>query len=507
MPNLHLLIVDDKVLDYASFRDAYGQTCVVQFATTPEKGYEYLLGKEKFDSVIFDLEFPPYDFEYGLNKILPEAARLAKKKQIPLLVISSDDRPSTEKKALKLGANAFVSKIDYVVDDFYETLLEVIGNYKKSSAINKRPNETISFVSTSKAMEEIKSQLETLADFPEVSVMLHGESGVGKEALARYAHYYKSNQSRTLHIVNLKSIPSELIASTLFGHVRGAFTDAREDRIGIFEAAGVGGTVLLDEFGDIGRENQELLLTVLSNREFQKVGSNHSIQLKAQVLFATNADLDAKIREGTFRQDIFYRITRWIRIPPLRERREDIEPLIRYFLPMSLGAENHPFRGKPLEACFTLQALEVLKEYYWPGNIRELKSAIQNLVIDVKMRAKNCIDLDMIPHQYRVPYQPPSTLIGLVKVANEPENYPVPIPVPIPVPNSFQGWPSKKISTYMELEKIQTALQNAGGRKGEAGKSLGFKDGDNILKKVEYYFNKFPDLMEHYPYLKKAYGY
>lgn len=499
MPNLNLLISGPNASDYASFRDAYRSSCVVQFANSIEKGLEYLKGEEQFDAAIFELEFPPYDTNHGLDNVLPIAARWAQKKHIPLIIISEESSPAIPKRAQKHGANAFLLKTDYNYERFFWFVKDVITAFK-APPLNKPEVEQPGFVTRSIAMEDVKTELRALAEFPHVFVLLHGETGVGKEAAARFLHHSKNQSKHTLFIVNLKALPAELIYSKLFGHIKGAFTGAEKDAMGVFEEAGRG-TILLDEFGVITEEAQEALLSVLSNREFQKVGSNQTMRLEAQVLLATNADLYAKIGDGTFRTDIYYRINRKVRIPPLRERKEEIRPLIEYFLPNCFSSQGHPFYNKSVDECITTDALKVLEEYYWPGNIRELRNVLQNLVIDVQIRGKKRIDLDMIPHQYRVPYVPQ---VSPVQSGKPTEHEPSEVVSTESVP-SFISWPPKMVAAYHELQIIESALKNSGGRKGDTAIALGYNSDDNLRTKVTSRLNKFPDLKKYFEYLKMAY--
>jgi formate hydrogenlyase transcriptional activator len=207
------------------------------------------------------------------------------------------------------------------------------------------------------------------------TVLILGETGTGKELIARAIHKRSPRSSRAFIRVNCAAIPSELIASELFGHEKGAFTGALERRIGRFEAAD-GGTLFLDEIGDLPPETQVTLLRVLQEREFERIGSTKPIQVDVRVLAATNRDLAADVEDGGFRRDLYYRLNVFpVNVPPLRERIEDIPLLAEYLL------ERYAKKaGKKITTIDRL-TLEMLQNYDWPGNVRELQNVIERAVI------------------------------------------------------------------------------------------------------------------------------
>jgi formate hydrogenlyase transcriptional activator len=207
------------------------------------------------------------------------------------------------------------------------------------------------------------------------TVLLTGETGTGKELIARAIHKRSRRSSRAFVSVNCAAIPASLIASELFGHERGAFTGATQRRLGRFELAEEG-TIFLDEVGELPAETQITLLHVLQEREFQRVGGNQSIRSNARVIAATNRDLEAAIAEGTFRSDLFYRLNVFpIEIPPLRERKEDIPLLVEYFIDRFARKAGKSIRG------INKKTLDLLVSYPWPGNIRELQNVVERSVI------------------------------------------------------------------------------------------------------------------------------
>jgi len=229
-------------------------------------------------------------------------------------------------------------------------------------------------VGSSKPMRQVVKQVEKVAP-SDSTVLILGETGTGKELVARALHRRSKRASRAFVRVNCAAIPQSLVASELFGHEKGAFTGALQRRLGRFEAAD-GGTIFLDEIGELPMETQIALLRVLQEREIERVGSNQSIKVDVRLIAATNRELPAAVAQGTFRQDLFYRLNVFpIAVPPLRERADDIPMLVEYFVGRFAKSTGKKIRniGK--------QTLEQLKAYHWPGNIRELQNVVERAVI------------------------------------------------------------------------------------------------------------------------------
>jgi two-component system nitrogen regulation response regulator NtrX len=236
----------------------------------------------------------------------------------------------------------------------------------------------------------------------DAGVLLTGESGTGKELLAERIHRESPFASRPFVKVNCAAIPTELIESELFGHEKGAFTGAAALRRGKFELAD-GGSIFLDEVGDLHEASQAKLLRVLQDGEFQRLGGEHSIRVTVRVISATNRRLDELIADGKFRQDLFYRLSVVpIRVPALRERREDVRDLVAYFLAEFCARNN--FKPKTMDD----EVLPVLERYDWPGNVRELRNAVERMAI---LTPGNRITVDSVPLEIRLP--PASAVTGL----------------------------------------------------------------------------------------------
>jgi formate hydrogenlyase transcriptional activator len=229
-------------------------------------------------------------------------------------------------------------------------------------------------VGTSPPLRNVLSRISKVAP-TDSSVLITGETGTGKELVARAIHKRSRRSSRAFVSVNCAAVPRDLIASELFGHEKGAFTGATQRRLGRFELA-EGGTIFLDEVGELPAETQIALLRVLQEREFERVGGAGAIRTNVRVIAATNRDLDAAIAAGTFRSDLFYRLNVFpIEIPSLRERREDIPLLVEYFIDRFARQAGKSF------LALNKKSLDLLQSYPWPGNIRELQNVIERSVI------------------------------------------------------------------------------------------------------------------------------
>ncbi len=249
--------------------------------------------------------------------------------------------------------------------------------YKENLALREEIDITRMFeeiVGSSPALQSVLSQVAKVAP-TDSTVLITGETGTGKELVARAIHKRSQRSSRAFVSVNCAAIPRDLIASELFGHEKGAFTGATQRRLGRFESAD-GGTIFLDEVGELPAEMQISLLRVLQEREFQRVGGNESLAADVRVVAATNRDLQAAIAEGEFREDLFYRLNVFpIQVPPLRNRREDIALLVEYFV------DRYASKAGKKITSINKRSLELLHSYVWPGNIRELQNVIERSVI------------------------------------------------------------------------------------------------------------------------------
>jgi len=330
-----------------------------EFLTTPRP--------DGASCLVLDVELP------GLSGLDLQQELAKVDVDIPIIFITGHgDIPMTVR-ALKAGAVEFLTK---PCRD--EDLLNAIRQAtNRDHQIGEETDQTSVFEEIVGSSSAIRSMLRQVAKVAptDATVLILGESGTGKELVARAIHRRSRRSSRTFVRVNCAGIPPSLVASELFGHEKGSFTGALQRRLGRFEAAN-GGTILLDEIGDLPPETQVALLRVLQEREFERVGSSAPISVDVRVLAATNRDLRAAVVAGTFRQDLFYRLNVFpIDVPPLRDRVGDIPLLVEYLV------ERYTKRaGKRIETI-KKGTLELFEAYAWPGNIRELENVVQRAVV------------------------------------------------------------------------------------------------------------------------------
>src|SRR6266403_1440107 len=294
--------------------------------------------------------------------------------QIPIIFLTGHGDIPMSVRAMKSGAFEFFTK-PFDDEALLEAIRQAMVRYQVPNRGKKGARSALeNIVGTSPALKAVLNRVASVAP-TESTVLILGETGTGKELVAHAIHGRSQRSSRPLVSVNCAAIQPSLIASELFGHEKGAFTGALQQRRGRFELA-EGGTIFLDEVGDLPAETQIALLRVLQEREFERVGGNQPIRVDVRVIAATNRDLQAAIAEGAFRLDLFYRLSVFpIEVPPLRERNEDIPMLLEYFI------QRYANRiGKTIKNV-DKRALELFQAYHWPGNVRELQNVIERSVI------------------------------------------------------------------------------------------------------------------------------
>ena len=282
----------------------------------------------------------------------------------------------TSVRAMKAGAQEFLTKPppeDELLEAIGRALARTASRHPRPAGSDPLAGGSAGMIGTSHAFKRVLDLVDSVAK-ADATVLILGETGTGKERVARAVHDRSTRRSKPFVSVNCAAIPQSLIASDLFGHEKGAFTGAVQRRAGRFEQA-QGGTIFLDEVGDLPAETQVALLRVLQEREFERVGGHHPIAADVRVIAATNRDLPAAIAAGTFRSDLFYRLNVFpIEMPPLRERKEDIPLLVEYFMTRAEAP------GKRVRGIHP-RSLEFFHAYSWPGNIRELQNVVERALI------------------------------------------------------------------------------------------------------------------------------
>ncbi|MCL5270070.1 MAG: sigma-54 dependent transcriptional regulator [bacterium] len=443
-----ILVVDDEwnirdILSNILIAEGYE----VDAAEDGDQGIA-LLDEKRYDLVITDLKMPRVD---GL-----EVLRHLSTLNADTLGIVATGYGSIESavEALRLGAYDYITKPFHL--DEIKIMVHKAREYQSLQHENqhlrrelRRATKLDSIVGASPGVGALKRMIQTVAD-SDSTILILGESGTGKELVARAIHYNSSRANKPLIPVNCGAIPEDLLESELFGHVRGAFTGATMNRIGRFQMAD-GGTIFLDEIGDMSPKLQVKLLRVLQEQTFEMVGSTETVRVNVRIITATNRDLEKDVAEGRFREDLFYRLNVIpITIPPLRSRRDDIPILVAHFVD-----QFNRLKGRRITR-FTDAALRVLQSYDWPGNVRELENLVERMAI---LNTEGEIDVAQLPEKFS----------GLA---------PAPMPVTVS-PDSLdipdEGIDFNALVDEFETQLINKALEKAGGIKNKAAALLNIK--------------------------------
>ena len=337
-----------------------------------ENGIEAInkIKKDSYDLIISDIKMPKVDGIEVLDfsvKNIPET---------PVIMISGHGDLELAVESMKKGAFDYISKPPDL-NRLLTTVRNALDRKKlvvENKLLRKKISKNYEMIGESKAINYVKNLIEKVAD-TDAKILINGPNGSGKELVAKSIHHFSTRAHESLIEVNCAAIPSELIESELFGHVKGSFTGAVKDKIGKFEAAH-NGTIFLDEIGDMSISAQAKVLRVLQDNCIQKVGGAKDIKINVRVIAATNKDLKKEIKQGKFREDLFHRLAVIIiDVPPLNSRREDIPLLIDYFsknIADSQGVDTRKFSKK---------AIDLIKKSDWSGNVRQLRNVIERLII------------------------------------------------------------------------------------------------------------------------------
>ena len=437
-----ILVIDDEIAMCRSLQIALeGEGYEVLTSQNGAEGVEIAESKE-VELVITDLKMPGVDGIQVLKELRDFDERL------PVILITAYATLETAVQALKLGAYDYIMKpfdtgeIKKATANAFKLIrLQRENLFMRQQLAGFKPENV---VRASKTMRELFDTAKEIAK-SRSTVLITGESGTGKELLARAIHFYSPRSANPFVFLNCGALPENLLESELFGHVRGAFTGAVRDRPGRFELADKG-TLFLDEVSEMSPALQVKFLRVLENRQFERVGGTKTIEVDVRIVAATNRELHLMIESGTFREDLYYRLNVVpAHIPPLREHKEDIEPLAQHFL-KRYNLET----GKRIEG-FSSDAKEQLMSYPWPGNVRELENVVERAVVLTQRDTIAALDLPVTPVREE----------GL-KVSTEKT-----------LPETL---------AVVERELISEALRRSRGIKSEAARLLGIKKSSLFYK-------------------------
>jgi two-component system, NtrC family, response regulator AtoC len=369
-----VLVVDDEKLVRWSLRQKC-QEWGYQVMEAPDGSTGIRVAQaESPDVVLLDVRLPDIGGLEVLKNIRENSSARA------VIMITADPQLEDVKQAIKLGAYDFIGKpLDF--DELGVTVKNALEANRLRTEVEtlrgevRRRTGVHEVIAESRKMQDVMGFVNKVAASEASTILIQGESGTGKDLIAKGIHYGSSRQERPFVAVNCSAIPETLMEAELFGHERGAFTDAKAMKKGLFEVAD-GGTLFLDEIGELSPLLQAKMLRVLEDQLIRRVGGVRDMQVNVRVIAASNRDLEKMVQEGTFRQDLFYRLAIIsIFLPPLRERREDILPMVDFFI------ERYNKKFRKTVRGITEETRKLLLAHNWPGNVRELKNAIERAMI------------------------------------------------------------------------------------------------------------------------------
>ena len=471
-----LLLIDDETDVQYSFQRIFDSPDVeLTTASSGEEGLK-LIPKIKPDLVLMDIRMG------GMNGL--ETLRRIRQMDSRLLVILMTAYGTTQTaiEAMKLGA------YDYLLKPFdVLKLKEIVSKALKAAhdmrqVVSYQPlleseDYELGIVGRSEAMQQVFKMIGQVAG-TDATALITGESGTGKELVARAIYHHSNRGTQPFLAVNCAAIPEQLLESELFGHERGAFTGATMQRIGKFEQCN-GGTIFLDEIGDMTPPTQTKILRVLQSGTFERVGGNTAIKVDARVIAATNKPLEEAVAARQFREDLFYRLNVVrIHIPPLRERREDVRLLVNYFLKKLARDQQSPPKS------ISTGVIKVLEQYHWPGNVRELENVIRRALVVAKGDAILLSDL-------------PAELAGAASQSSSSATASAPLSAPgaetgvtdvVMLARRLFQWarkdPKLKLIPAVERELVIQALKETSGNQVQAAKLLGITRA-TLRKRIE----------------------
>jgi two-component system nitrogen regulation response regulator NtrX len=390
VPKTRILVIDDESAIRDSLRMTLqyeGYECIG--AATGQEGLA-LVEREAFDLVLLDVKMPGMD---GMEVL----ARLhASNDALPIIMMSAHGTPSTAVDAIRRGALDFLEKPFESTERLRVTIQNALEQARlrdENRSLKKAVEVRHQMIGDSAALKQVMAAVARAAP-THATVLIQGESGVGKELVARTIHRNSLRSRERFVQVNCAAIPEDLIESELFGHEKGSFTGATEKQVGKFEQADRG-TIFLDEVGDMSPKTQAKVLRVLQEGEVERLGSARTVKVDVRVIAATNKNLEEEIEKGHFREDLYFRLAVIpIYVPPLRERPEDVPTLVRHYVEFFTRENN--VRQKRI----TPAALEALQRHRWKGNIRELRNTVERVII---MTSGDTIDVADLPDVIRMP--------------------------------------------------------------------------------------------------------
>jgi two-component system, NtrC family, response regulator AtoC len=391
MAHERVLLVDDEKLIRWAIRSRLQEHGYVVGEAEDGRSAFTTLGQDDWDLVLLDLRLPDTTGLDVLERLRQESP------EVSVVMMTAYGTVEGAVQAMKLGAFDYLTKpvnldeLLVVVERALETT-KLRREVKRLRSEQREVHGTVQLIGKSPAILDVLDLVRKVSASQATTVLLEGESGTGKNVVAKAIHYGSPRADRPFVTITCSALTETLLESELFGHERGAFTDAKVQKKGLLEVAD-GGTAFLDEIGEMGQAMQSKLLRFLEDKTFKRVGGTRDIEVDVRIVAATNRDLQSATREGRFREDLFYRLKVIpIHLPSLRERREDIPLLVQHFLDhFNRELRKNTSRVSP-------QALELLENYAWPGNVRELRNFVERVMI---LEDKDAIEVDDLPRSMR----------------------------------------------------------------------------------------------------------
>ncbi len=485
-----IFIVDDDKNFVSQLKDALeseGKLYLIETAFSEEEFYK---------------KFKPYDFDLVLldirlkkNKEGMEILKYIKEENplLPVIMITAYPDVDSAIEALKIGAKDYIQKEKVDI----KMLVKIINSVIREAESKKRAlglekilshfSEPIKIVGESKAIEEVKEKIKIAAEDGEITVLIRGETGVGKEIVARNIHHQGIRKKGPFIAYLIAGAHKDTMDSEIFGHEKGAFTGAFEKRKGLIEEAHEG-ILFLDEIGDLPQEIQIKLLRVLETKSFRRLGGNREIKVDVQFISATNKNLEELVKNGIFREDLYYRLKSFeIYVPPLRERKEDIPLLVEYFVDLYKKRKGVEIEGVSKEV------MDFFLSYHWPGNVRELKNVIEHSIILAKSAELKLIVPEVVP------------LKGIKDMQINMEKSEERL--------KFSSLETKKEDIHFEkylavseLELVKKGIERYGKKREELSKRLGYPNRFTFIRRIRRIFEKFPELNDDFPEIAKIFN-
>lgn len=511
--NYHIFIIDDNPRWHKDMRLAFQKHYVFDGAENIEKLKKKLKEKAPYDLILLDLvldDSKPNE-KVGLT-LIPEIRHYYP--LTPIVVVTNHKEFDIIVEAGKRGAADFLYKGDYNdPEDWHQKFQRLIKNsrLKEENQVLKKELEEFKseyeyinpeqhpLIGVSDQMETIRRTLKTVAGMPNLTVLITGETGVGKGAAARFLHANSNHRANKPFVeIHIQNIAPSLWESTLFGALKGVFTDAKENIKGLLHVADQG-IAFLDEIGYLSTDAQSKLLQFVQDKKIRPIGAQKEIKLDVQIVAATNKILREEVAKGNFLKDLYQRLKMFpIEIPPLRERREDIMPLMEHFfkLPMSRIEEKFVPGILPL----------LVEEYDWEGNVRELRNAIEYMEVQQEVRALDKITFDCLSEEIqefrkRSKLHPNKPFYNELTVSGNPTE-----------PHKESESPNvnsivnkDEQIAIIELTAIEREMKEKNGVKKDVAKALGLSTSDLIKYRIDTYLGKFPQLSERFPEIRKRY--